>query len=125
MGPIQQAIRANVTAGSKLTTPSQGKPFIVATIDDAGVALLLGAQRTRIPIRWSVLEGIGTEFGGKGWIPIGGVYDNSSTPGRLDAYMKRFVKTVTAGWVAALLEKAGVADIDRGRPACMRLRDGR
>jgi len=122
MGPIQQAVRANVTAGSKLLTPSQGKPFTVATIDDGGVALLLGAKQAWTLVRWSVLEGIGAEFGGKGWIPIGGIYDNASTPGTLDAYMKRFINTVTAGWVAALLGKAGVADIDRSRPSRVRLR---
>ena len=59
---------------------------------------------------------------GSGWVPIGGVYDTTAISGTLDAYLKRFIKRVTAGWVAALLERAGVVQIDRGRPSRVRLR---
>jgi len=121
MGPIEQAVRERVRAGDRLLTPSQGKPFIVDSIDDAGVVLLLGAKRARTPIRWSVLEGVGTLLVGRGWMTIGSVYDTTAASGTLDAYLKRFINRATAGWVAALLEKAGVVQIDRTRPSRVRL----
>lgn len=42
-------------------------------------------------------------------------------PGTLDGYLKEHVDRLTAGWVAALLEKAGVAVIERSRPAYLRV----
>ena len=84
--------------------------------------LLLGEKRARTPIRWSVLEGVGTTLAGGGWMTIGSVYDTRAVSGTLDAYLKRFINRATAGWVAALLEKAGVVQIDRGRPSRVRLR---
>ena len=122
MGPIELAVREHVKASKRLLTPSQGKTFTVETVDDAGVVLLLGEKQTRTPIRWSVLEGVGTMLADSGWVPIGGVYDTTAISGTLDAYLKRFIKRVTAGWVAALLERAGVVQIDRGRPSRVRLR---
>ena len=122
MGPIELAVREHVKASKRLLTPSQGKTFTVETVDDAGVVLLLGEKQTRTPIRWSVLEGVGTMLADSSWVPIGGVYDTTAISGTLDAYLKRFIKRVTAGWVAALLERAGVVQIDRGRPSRVRLR---
>jgi hypothetical protein len=69
-----------------------------------------------------VLEGVGTTLAGGGWMTIGSVYDTRAVSGTLDAYLKRFINRATAGWVAALLEKAGVVQIDRGRPSRVRLR---
>jgi hypothetical protein len=122
MGPIEKAVRERVKAGDRLLTPSQSKPFTVETIDDAGVVLLLGEKRARTPIRWSVLEGVGTTLAGGGWMTIGSVYDTSAASGTLDAYLKRYINRATAGWVAALLERAGVVQIDRSRPSRVRLR---
>ncbi len=123
MGPIEKALRERVKAGDRLLTPSQSKPFTVETIDDAGVVLLLGEKRARTPIRWSVLEGVGTTLAGRGWMTIGGVYDTGAVSGTLDAYLKRFINRATAGWVAALyFGRAGAVQIDRGRPSRVRLR---
>jgi hypothetical protein len=41
----------------------------------------------------------------------------------LDAHLKMFPATATAGWVAVVLEHARVVEIDRARPACVRLLD--
>jgi hypothetical protein len=38
--------------------------------------------------------------------------------------MKSFLKRATAGWVAVVLERAGVLVIDRSRPARVKLRQG-
>jgi hypothetical protein len=120
MGPIEQAVRQRVKPGDRLLTPSQGKPFTVETIDDGGVILLLGAKRARTPIRWSVLEGVGSMLATGGWTMIRGVYDAVPLDGTLDAYLNRFINRTTAGWVVSLLERAGVVEIDRGRPCRVR-----
>jgi hypothetical protein len=58
---------------------------------------------------------------GKGWVPIGSIYSTQGTPGSLDAHLKTFINRATAGWVAVVLEKAGVITIDRTRPARIKL----
>jgi hypothetical protein len=42
-------------------------------------------------------------------------------PGTLDEYLKTYLKRATAGWVAVVLEHAGVVAIDRSRPARVKL----
>jgi hypothetical protein len=49
-------------------------------------------------------------------------HDVTGKPGTLDEHLKAFTKTNTAGWVAVVLEKAGVVDLIRDRPAYIRLR---
>lgn len=43
--------------------------------------------------------------------------DQLIVEGTLDGYLKGHVNRLTAGWVAALLEKAGIVTIDGSRPA--------
>jgi hypothetical protein len=52
---------------------------------------------------------------------VGSLYSTQSQTGSLDAYLKTFLKRATAGWVAVLLEQAGVLTIDRSRPARIKL----
>ncbi len=42
-------------------------------------------------------------------------------PGTLDGYLKGCVKRTTAGWVAVVLDQAGVVEIIHDRPARIRL----
>jgi hypothetical protein len=49
------------------------------------------------------------------------VYDIEGVPGTLDAYLKGWIKRTTAGWIAVVLERAGVVELDRRRPARVRL----
>jgi hypothetical protein len=60
-------------------------------------------------------------LGGKGWVEIGSRYEVGGKVGTLDGYLKRCVKRATAGWVAALLEAAGLVEVVRSRPAKVRL----
>ncbi len=94
----------------------------MAEINEKGVVLLLGAQEAWTLMTWACLEGVGPYLTGKGWVRIGSKYETSADPGTLDAYLKGFIKRATGGWVAVLLEHAGVVEIDRGRPAKVRLR---
>lgn len=47
-----------------------------------------------------------------------------SQHGSLDRHLKQFPKTATAGWVAVVLERAGVAMLDRSRPMRIKLCPG-
>jgi hypothetical protein len=120
-GRIERAIRAAVHSGQILETPARGRPFEVARVDGNGVVLLLGERQARTPLSWPVLEGALAYLQGRGWVEIGGLYDVDSRSGTFDAYLKRHVKRATAGWVAALFETAGLVDIDRSRPARVRV----
>jgi hypothetical protein len=54
---------------------------------------------------------------GRRWIRIGSVYSMDSVAGTLDAHLKQYLARATAGWVAVVLEKAGVVHVDRTPPA--------
>jgi HEPN domain-containing protein len=118
--PIEAAIRARLTSGMVLTTPAREASFTIKTIDDAGLVLLLGSREwpTRLP--WPAIEGIGPLLTGDAPIEVGGTYSVESRPGTLDHHLKQYVKTATAGWVAAVLEAAGVVVIDRRSPVTIR-----
>jgi hypothetical protein len=121
MGPVESAIRESIRAGENLKTPAQEKSFTVETIDDKGVVLLLGRKQTRTPFSWEALEGVRNEFANSGWIAIGGDRNAQGNPGTLDGYVKQVMKRDTAGWVAALLEAAGIVELDRSRPGRLRV----
>lgn len=123
-GPIQQAVRAHVRPGALLTTPARGSSFTVSDIDTRGVVLLLGEKETRTRVSWDALEGVGRLLASGDWIPIGGSYSTDAAQGTLDAHLKQHIRRATAGWVAALLEAANVAQIDRRPPARVRLTNG-
>jgi hypothetical protein len=123
-GPVENAVRATVKPGTSLPTPTGRGQFTIATIDGAGLVLLLGKKEARTPISWACLEGAPQFLRGRGWVPIAGTYDTSSTAGTLDAYLKQFINRATAGWVAVILERAGIVAIDREKPAAVKLRPG-
>lgn len=122
MGPVEGAVRERVREGELLETPARGAFFSVARLDSKGMVLLLGQQEAWTPLTWSCLEGVVPFLVGRSWVEIGSKYDTSADPSTLDGYLKQHVKRATAGWVAVVLERAGVVDIDRGRPARVRLR---
>jgi hypothetical protein len=86
--------------------------------------LLLGEKEAWTPLPWLALEQVPDLLRGRGWIPIGSAYSTDSQPGSLDEHLKRFLKRATAGWVAVVLEAAGVITVDRSRPARVKLRPG-
>jgi hypothetical protein len=56
---------------------------------------------------------------------VGSVCSTQSQPGTLDEYLKTSLQRATAGWVAAMLEHAGVVAIDGSRPARVKLNSRR
>jgi hypothetical protein len=88
-----------------------------------GIVLLLGAGEHRTPLTWVCLEGILPLLRGRGGeIEIGSRHDVFGKPGTLDEYLKNCTKRTTAGWVAVVLEAAGLVDLIHTRPARIRLR---
>jgi hypothetical protein len=119
-GPVEKAVRGAVAPGDKLLTPTQRQPFIVKTIDPDGVVLLLGQKQSPIRLGWDCLEEVVPFIDGLGGdVKIGGKNDVDGTPGTLDEHLKKFTTTNTAGWVAALLSKAGVLEIVDEHPALL------
>jgi hypothetical protein len=121
-GPVEQAIRFHLREGQVLQTPTQGKPFKVGRIDRKGVVLLLGDKQAWTPFTWECLEGIVPflkRHGGE--VDIGGRHDVTPNWGTLDEHLKGCIARDTAGWVAVLLEEAGVVEVLRERPARVRL----
>lgn len=83
--------------------------------------LLLGTKEAWTPLPWRAMEGVPGFLRGRGWVAIGSVYWTDSQPGSLDEHLKSFLKRAIAGWVAVVLERAGVLVIDRSRPARVKL----
>jgi hypothetical protein len=93
----------------------------VARYTAEGLVLLLGKKEAWTPLPRQAMEGIPEFLRGRGWVLVGSVYSTDSQPGSLDGYLKTFLKRATAGWVAVVLERAGVLAIDRSRPARAKL----
>ena len=98
-----------------LETPS-GKRFKITHTDSGKVLIETGRTPSIIKIPASVLEEAPNFLRGKGWISIGPVQGNSDELS-LDSLARS-----RAPYVAPLLELAEIAEIDRSRPAKVRLK---
>ena len=122
-GDVERAIRESVADGERLKTAADGAPFTVEQLTPNALVLLLGEGQHKTPVSWQCLEGIPAFLRGKDWVPIGaGKYTTESDPQTLDGYLKRSVNRATASWVAGVLEHAGLVEVDRRRPARVRLK---
>ncbi len=121
---VEDAVRAAVPPAAELATPSGRGRFTVARYTTEGLVLLLGVNQAWTPLPWQAVEQVPDLLRGRGWVPIGSIYSTHGTPGSLDAHLKTFTSRATAGWVAAVLEKAGVITMDRTRPARIKLLPG-
>ena len=101
---------------------SSGKQFKVTHIDGEKVLIETGKKPSTLKISASALEEVPDFLRGKGWIRIGAVHELSDELS-LDTFLKRFSHgTSLASYVAPLLELAEIAEIDRNRPAKIRLK---
>lgn len=123
-GPVENAIRAHVIPGSRLPTPTGNATFLVHELREFELILLLGEKQTWTPLSWDCLEGTLSFLRGRAWVRVGANRDPSGDPATLDGYLKGCMtyKRQTANYVAVLLERAGLVDVDRNRPASVRLR---
>ncbi len=101
---------------------SSGKQFKVIHIDGEKVLIETGKKPSTLKIPASAVEEAPNFLRGKGWIRIGAIHEISDAPS-LDTFLKRFSRgTSLASYVAPLLELAEIAEIDRNRPAKIRLK---
>lgn len=124
MGPVERSVRESMHGGDELRTPGQGKPFRVHGIDDRGIVLLLGKGEWETRIPWEALEGVPELLRGRGWVRTSGSFAADSDITTLSGYLKQFISRETTNWVAVVLERAGVLELDRSRPLTARLRSG-
>jgi hypothetical protein len=85
------------------------------------VVLLLGKGEWPVTLGWDCLEGAVPFLAERGTIDIGGRHSVAGNPGTLDEYLKGCTPVNTSGWVAVLLEEAGIVAVVRERPAKVRL----
>lgn len=117
---VEEAIRSALRSGEVLATPTGAATFTVDQIDADGLSLLFGPKKTRTLLTWPCLEGVPGHLRGQGWVLVGANRDMDSDYG-LDGYLKGWIKRQTANYVAVVLERAGVLELDRERPARVRL----
>jgi hypothetical protein len=120
-GPVERAVRACIPAGTRLPTPTGRATFLVDESRPDGMVLLLGAKRTETPLNWDCLEGITGHLRGGGWLRIGANRDVNGNRGTLDAFLKSHIKRQVAEYVAVVLERAHLVELNRDRPASLRL----
>ena len=122
MGPVQQAIRARLSAPSAFRTFGQGKPFTLQTIDADGIVLLLGQGEWHTRLSWECLESVVPFLRSQaGWVPAGGKFSVAGEPGTLDQHLKRYLRRDVARWLARVLQEAGVAEVRPGPPLELKL----
>jgi hypothetical protein len=122
---VESAIRESTIPGQLLLTPSRSKPFTVDRIDNEGVVLLLGRKEAATRLTWACLEGTVPFIRSHGGaVPIGGRHDVEGNPGTLDEWLKGCINRTTAGWVAVVLETAGIVDVVGTTPQSVRLTAG-
>lgn len=116
---VRQAVTRAVAPGTRLHTPVGQAPFEVQTLDERGVVMLFGRQRTPTRLSWESLQGALDFVAEQGTVRIGGTYSLDVDPDTLDGYLRGHVKRATGPWVASLLEHehAQLVTIDRSRPA--------
>jgi hypothetical protein len=120
-GLVEMAIRANIAAGTRLPTPTGRATFIVDRLRREGMVIRVGAQRTATFLSWDCLEGITGYLQGRGWMRIGANRDVNGNPGTLDGYLKSHIKRQIADYIAVVLERARLVEVNRDRPASLRL----
>jgi hypothetical protein len=118
---VEAAIRAHVSPGSRLPSPTGRAVFVVHELNSTGVVLLLGPKRERTLVSWDCMEGVPGLLRDRGWMRVGANRDVHGNRGTLDGYLKTYLKRQTANYVAVVLERAGVLELDREKPARIRL----
>jgi hypothetical protein len=125
MGPVERAIRAKFKPPATLCTLAQRKPFQISVIDSRGIVLLLGIQESPVRLSWECLESIPAFLRSQpGWVPAGGAHSVEGDTGTVDEFLKGWVKTDVARWLACVLRDAGIVEVIDG-PLRLRLTKAR
>ena len=120
-GAVERAIRAKVAPGRRLSTPSI-KPavFEVEALEPDALVILLGEKRASTRVPWDLIEGI-PAFLGRNWVKIGGGARVDADPTALSGYTNAGMPRAAASYIVAVLDTAGVVEVDPRRPARVRM----
>ncbi|HMO53904.1 MAG TPA: hypothetical protein PJ994_05320, partial [Tepidiformaceae bacterium] len=122
-GPVESAIRRYIREGETLESVSQRKPFVVGEFRSDAMVLLLGESRSRTVLRWEALEAVQGFLRGKGRVELGSRHSADVDNDSFDGFMRRYIYRSVGSYVPAVLERAGIVDIDRKKAAAVKLRD--
>lgn len=117
-------MRAAVRPGELLKTPTGRGTFIVAGTPEKDSSSSPARTRRGRRYRGPPWRRSTDLLPGRSWVRIGSPYSTDAAEGTLDAHLKRFLARATAGWVAVVLERAGVLESDSGISARVRLGPG-
>lgn len=114
-------ITQKIPLHSIIKTPSGKAQFDFYHIDGEKVVIKTeGGSYIKIPA--TCFDDAPSFLRGRGWIRIGALHDTSYEE-TFDSFVKRFTSgTSVASYVAPILEKVGIVEIDRSRPAKLRLK---
>lgn len=120
---VMHILLGKLKKGDILRTPSQGKEFKIGDISNTNITLVLGEKGTKTLIPSKCWNGIPSFLKGKDWVEIGAVHSVISKPGTLEEYINenKPERRSTANYVAAVLKRVGIVEIDRSRPSKARL----
>ena len=123
-GPVEAAIRATVRRGETLNSNSGRATFVIEELGSEGVVLGIGDRAKWSAVTsWASVEGIPALLEGRGWVKVGSKHGADVDPDSLDAYLKLSTSRSSGSYLPVVLERAGVVELDRRRPASVRLRD--
>ncbi len=114
-------IQSKLKPGDLVETPSGQATFSISEISSKGVRVTVGEKELSIfiPIEcWAMIPDCLIE---KNWVELGGIHGDPK-PDTLEYHIQKYTSGVSAvSYVAPILEKIGIAEIDRERPARIRL----
>jgi len=117
---IMIAITTQVSPGMKIATPSGRAKFEIYHINSLRVMIHVGKKRSTIKIPAQCFEDVPNFLLGKGWVRIGAIHKTIQED-TFDSFVKQYTRRSAASYVAPILEKAGIIEIDRSIPAKVRL----
>ena len=119
---IMIRITQKIPRNTILTTPS-GRAFFAFYHIDGEKVIIKTNGGTYIKLPSSCFEETPNFLRGRGWVKIGASHTAPNSSNRtFDDFLKNRCQGVsTASYVATILEKADIVEIERGRPAKIRL----
>jgi hypothetical protein len=120
-GAVESAIRATLKPGHALETLGRNATASVGSFDADSVTLLMGYKRVKTPVTWACLEAIPMFLVGRDWVQLTGPFDPAASSGTLASFLESKHCKATAALVGALLEAAGVVEVDRDGRVAVRL----
>ena len=122
LGPVERAVRGRVAPGTTIHAVSRGSPFIVEKFDERGVVILPGGGRARTRLSWYCLEGIPAFLKDRVWVLVGRPSSSENDLETLDEYLITCGMGGSAYRVAAVLQAAGIVEVEHEHPLRVRLR---